>query len=74
LQLREVIRAYVFIPKPRFHTLLNGINKQLEKPIEANKKKVPLYSDVNKWGFSWHWIKALGFRKLLLLYLWLVQK
>ena len=46
----------------------NGNNMQLEKPVQANKKKRQLYSDVNKVGIQLALAKALGFRRLLLMY------
>lgn len=46
----------------------NGKNMQLEKPVQANKKKRQLYSDVNKMGVHLALAKVLGFRNLLLMY------
>ena len=46
----------------------NGNNMQLEKPVQANKKKRQLYGDVNKVGIQVALAKALGFWRLLLMY------
>jgi coenzyme F420-reducing hydrogenase beta subunit len=46
----------------------NGGNAQLEKPVQVNKKKLQLYSDVKRLGVQLALARALGLRNLLLMY------
>jgi len=46
----------------------NGKNMQLEKPVQANKKKRQLYSDVSKMGIQMALADAIGFKNLIGIY------
>jgi coenzyme F420-reducing hydrogenase beta subunit len=46
----------------------NGINKQIERPVQANKNKQRLYSDVDKIGVRLVLARAIGLQNLIMIY------
>lgn len=53
----------------------NGINKQLEKPVQSHKKKQQFQNDLKKLGMPLALAKALGLRYMLLMYYeWCVRR
>jgi len=53
----------------------NGINKQLEKPVQSNKNKLRLYGDIDKLGIQLALARAIGIKSLLEIYYgWFINR